>query len=231
MCNAGQFHSGCIRQQGKLFKEKFIRVSQITKLTGILPRMALALIYGGMPTPLLTKLGPSLIFPKNAQNLEQNYEDNKSSKMESSHRLPRANSFKGGIGVLKVARAKSEADELERIDQNVVGHLDKLAGKSLKDCEDWGYNWKAVEHWFALLHWLQLDLDLNEIRQEAFSVRINFLTVLTDRRLLGLLPRLLLMAVFLALLLLLSRSLFSFLKSLVFINLLFLLKSKWLFLL
>ena len=226
MCNAGQFHSGCIRQQGKFLNLQFIRVSQITKLTGTLPRMALALLYGGMPTPLLTKLGPSLIFPKNAQNLEQNYEDNKSSKMESSHRLTRANSFKGGIGVLKVARAKSEADELERIDQNVVRHLDKLAGKSLKDCEDLGYNWKAVEHWFALLHWLQLDLDLNEIRQEAFSVRI--LTVLTNRRLLGLLPRLLLMAVFLALLLLLSRSHFSFLKSLVF---LFLLKSKWLFLL
>ena len=96
--------------------------------------MASALVYGGLPTPLLTKLGPSLIFPKES------------------------------IG----GKVEWEADELERIDENVVGHLDKLAAKSLEDGEDLRSNWKAVEHWFALLHWLHLDLDLKEIRQEAF---------------------------------------------------------------
>ena len=122
--------------------------------------MASALVYGGLPTPLLTKLGPSLIFPKDVQKLEQN----KYSKMESLPKLPRANSFKESIG----GKAEWEADELERIDENVVGHLDKLAAKSLEDGEDLRSNWKAVEHWFALLHWLHLDLDLKEIRQEAF---------------------------------------------------------------
>ena len=123
----------------------------------------MALLYGGMPTPLLTKLGPSLIFPKDAQKLEENCEESKHSKMESSHRrLPRANSLKEGVNV--ASRAEWEAEELERIDRNVVKSLGKLsAGKSLKDGEDSGS--KVVEHWFALLQWLYLDLDLGEVRQ------------------------------------------------------------------
>ena len=148
----------------------------------ILPRIALALLYGGMPTPLLTKLGPSLIFPKKVQNLEQNAEGNKHSKMESSHRrLARENCFKENIGSLKVAgRADWEADELERIDLNVLNHLDilagknrldNLAGKSLEDGEDSGS--KVVEHWFALLQWLHLDLDLKEARQGLIVCGLN----------------------------------------------------------
>ena len=147
----------------------------------ISPRIALALLYGGMPTPLLTKLGPSLIFPKKVQKLEQNAEENKHSKMESSQRLARANSSKENIGSLTVAgRADWEADELERIDLNVVNHLDKLAGKnrldnhagkSLEDGEDSGS--RVVEHWFALLQWLHLDLDLKEARQGLIVCGLN----------------------------------------------------------
>ena len=146
----------------------------------ISPRIALALLYGGMPTPLLTKLGPSLIFPKKVQKLEQNSEENKHSKMESSQRLARADSLKESIGGLRKAKADWEADELERIDLNVVNHLDKLAGKnrldnlagkSLEDGEDSGS--RVVEHWFALLQWLHLDLDLKEARQGLIVCGLN----------------------------------------------------------
>ena len=62
------------------------------------------------------------------------------------------------------SRVEWEAEELERIDRNVVKSLGKLSsGKSLKDGEDSGS--KVVEHWFALLQWLHLDLDLGEVRQ------------------------------------------------------------------
>ena len=62
------------------------------------------------------------------------------------------------------SRVEWESEELERIDRNVVKSLGKLSsGKSLKDGEDSGS--KVVEHWFALLHWLHLDLDLKEVRQ------------------------------------------------------------------
>ena len=141
-------------------------------MTGILLRVAVALLYGGMPTPLLTKLGPSLIFPKDARKLEQNFGDKYWSKMEFSQRLGRSNSFKESIGGrLKVgSRADCESEELERINQNVRSHLDKLAGgKSLEDGEDLGSNWRAVEHCLALLHWLHLHLDFKEIRQDFLT--------------------------------------------------------------
>ena len=127
--------------------------------------MALALLYGGIPTPLLTKLGPSLIFPKEARKLEQNFLGNKyCSKVESSHGLARANSFKERIGGR--VRAGCDSEELERINQNVRSHLEKLAdGKSLEGGEDLRSNWRAVEHCSALLHWLHLHLDLKELRQ------------------------------------------------------------------
>ena len=132
--------------------------------------MALALLYGGIPTPLLTKLGPSLIFPKDARKLEQNFLGNKYSlKMDSSHS---SYSFKERIGsrvrvaTTAASRADCESEELERINQNVRSHLDKLAdGKSLEGGEDLGSNWRAVEHCSALLHWLHLHLDLKELRQ------------------------------------------------------------------
>ena len=150
-------------------------------MTKVLLRMALALLYGGIPTPLLTKLGPSLIFPKDARKLEQNFLGNKyCSKVESSHGLARANSFKERIGGrVRVAstaasRADCESEELERINQNVRSHLDKLAdGKSLEGGEDLGSNWRAVEHCSALLHWLHLHLDLKELRQNISLIEFR----------------------------------------------------------
>ena len=140
-----------------------------TKADPVLFRMALALLYGGIPTPLLTMLGPTLIFPKNAPKLGQNFGENKyCSKTESFQKLPRANSFKESIGgrLRAASRADWESEELERIDENVRSHLGKLAGgKGLEDGEDLGSSWRAVEHCVALLHWLHLDLDLKEIRQ------------------------------------------------------------------
>ena len=143
--------------------------------------MALALLYGGMPTPLLTKLGPSLIFPKaqpDWQKLEQNYAEDSDSKMKPSRKPPRAFPSGEKNGSLKTAGAQIqhwEAGELDRINRNVVEHLNKLAaGKgldgSLEDGNLKQSNWKVAEHWSALLQWTQLDLDLVEVRQVILAI-------------------------------------------------------------
>ena len=107
----------------------------------------------------------------------------------------------------KTVRADLEtwdADELERIDRIVLRHLGQLAGRALDGSpggEDQGVPWKVGEHWSAFLHWLHLDLDLGEVRQGFANDPLSSF----PRRLLSLLPRLLLMALFLGLFLLLSR--------------------------
>ena len=157
----------------------YIFDSDWNRNTWILSRMALALLYGGMPTPLLTKLGPSLIFPKaqpDSQKLEQNYAEDSDSKMKPSRKPPRAFPSREKNGSLKTAQTQHwEAGELDRINRNVVGHLNKLAaGKGLDGSMEDGNlersNWKVAEHWSALLQWTQLDLDLVEVRQVILAI-------------------------------------------------------------
>ena len=98
-----------------------------------------------------------------------------------------------------------EADELERINRTVLRHLGQLVGRALEDSpggeDHQEVRWKVGEHWSAFLHWLHLELDLGEVRQGFANDTLSIF----PRRLLSLLPRLLLMALFLGLFLLLSR--------------------------
>ena len=172
-------------------------------LTNSFSRIALALLYGGLPTPLLTKLGPALVHPSNQKthSLGQNSSGNGNLIVRSS-RAPSDNT--GCRETLSADLETWEADELERIDRTVLRHLGQLAGRALDDSpggEEQEVRWKVGEHWSAFLHWLHLDLDLGEVRQGFANDTLSIF----PRRLFSLLPRLLLMALFLGLFLLLSR--------------------------
>ena len=174
-------------------------------LTNSFSRIALALLYGGLPTPLLTKLGPALVHPNNqkthSQGLGQNSSGNGNLIVRSS-RAPSDNT--SGRETLRADLETWEADELERIDRIVLRHLGQLAGRALEGSpavEDQEVRWKVGEHWSAFLHRLHLDLDLGEVRQGFANDTLSIF----PRRLLSLLPRLLIMSLFLGLFLLLSR--------------------------
>ena len=170
-------------------------------LTNSFSRIALALLYGGLPTPLLTKLGPALVHPStqktHSQGLGQNSSGNGNLIVRSS-RAPSDNT--SGQETLRADLETWEADELERIDRTVLRHLGQLAGRALEG-EEQEVRWKVGEHWSAFLHWLYLDLDLGEVRQGFANDTLSIF----PRRLLSLLPRLLIMSLFLGLFLLLSR--------------------------
>ena len=174
-------------------------------LTNSFSRIALALLYGGLPTPLLTKLGPALVHSSTqktqSQGLGQNSRGNGNLIVGSSH-APSDNT--SGRETLRADLETWEADELERIDRTVLRHLGQLAGRAFEESpggEHQEVRWKVGEHWSAFLHWLHLDLDLGEVRQGFANDALGIF----PRRLLSLLPRLLLMALFLGLFLLLSR--------------------------
>ena len=174
-------------------------------LTNSFSRIALALLYGGLPTPLLTKLGPALVHSSTqktqSQGLGQNSKGN-ANLIVGSSRAPSDNT--SGRETLRAEIETWEADELERIDRTVLRHLGQLAGRALEGNpggEHQEVRWKVGEHWSAFLHWLHLDLDLGEVRQGFANDTLSIF----PRRLLSLLPRLLLMALFLGLFLLLSR--------------------------
>ena len=174
-------------------------------LTNSFSRIALALLYGGLPTPLLTKLGPALVHPNNqkthSQGLGQNSSGNGNLIVRSS-RAPSDNT--SGQETLRADLETWEADELERIDRTVLRHLGQLAGRAFEESpggEEMEVRWKVGEHWSAFLHWLHLELDLGEVRQGFANDTLSIFS----RRLLSLLPRLLIMSLFLGLFLLLSR--------------------------
>ena len=165
----------------------------------------MALLYGGLPTPLLTKLGPALVHPStqkaDSQGPCRDSRGNGNLIVKSS-RAPSDNTT--CRETLRAELEKWEADELERIDRTVLRHLGQLAGRALAGSpggEDQEVQWKVGEHWSAFLHWLHLDLDLGEVRQGFANDTLSII----PRRLLSLLPRLLLMALLLGLFLLLSR--------------------------
>ena len=124
-----------------------------------------------------------------------------------SSRAPSDNT--SGRETLRADLETWEADELERIDRTVLRHLGQLAGRAFEESpggEEMEVRWKVGEHWSAFLHWLHLELDLGEVRQGFANDTLSIFS----RRLLSLLPRLLIMSLFLGLFLLLSRLCFSF---------------------